>query len=135
MYVDNPNILILARKLELIPNVLQVRFYSPLRQYVHDIGGDGCMIFQMIVKDLTVTDDYSALRSLIPKAVIDDESLHPGVVDNITKMIERYQLTQEMPARLGHGGSNEMVNVITTASLFEQYQPEDIATPGSFPPL
>lgn len=135
MYVDNPNILILARKLEQIPNVLQVRFHAPLRQSVIELAGEGCMIFKMVVRDLAQTnEEYTALQSLVPKVVIDDETCHPGVIDNVTQMIERYQLTQEMPRRLGVG-ANHMVNFITTSSLFEQYQPEDIAPPGVFPSI
>lgn len=136
MYVDNPNILILARKLELIPNVLQVRFFVPLKQAILNIGGEGCMMFQLIVKDLSVQREaYTALSSLIPKIVIDDESVHQGVIENLTEMIEKYQLTQEMPARFPEGSENNLLNVITTASLYEQYQPEPIATPGEFPSI
>lgn len=133
MYVDNPNVITLARKLELIPNVLQVRFFSPLRERIRDEygGGPGCMVYQLMLNDLVNEGQYEAIKSLIPAAVINDESAHAGVVENITGLVEEYQINHTLPSRLGTGGY-DMINVITTSSLAEQYQPEPIATPGDF---
>jgi hypothetical protein len=91
MVVDNPNILILARKLETVPHVVQVRFHEPLKITGKELAGPGGMFFQLMVEcRQRGPDNYVMFGSLIPARVIDDESIHQSIVDESVARVSRY---------------------------------------------
>lgn len=98
MVVDNPNVLVLAKKLEAIPNVLQIRFWVPLKSIWADFAQQGGMLYACIVNDLVNGQDrFLQLQTIIPGSVINNEEFHQAVVDNLTGIIEHYYQTNEFP--------------------------------------
>ena len=125
MIVDNPNILVLARKLEQIPNVLQVRFFQPLKASKAKAAGPGGMAFLCVTREINPADgdpdNYHQFVSMIPASVINNEEYHQTVVDSMTTIIERYFQTGEYP--YGTNWSNK--SLVT-------WEPED--PPSEEPP-
>jgi hypothetical protein len=91
MVVDNPNILILARKLETVPHVVQVRFHSPLKSTGKELAGPGGMFFSLMVQcRQRGPENHVMFGSLIPVSVINDETTHQSVVDESTARVSQY---------------------------------------------
>jgi len=128
MIYDNPNVLELVRKLELIPGVLQVRFWLALRQKIKDLAGGDCVNFVLIVKNFNnLPDDYEGLKSLVPVSVVNDVSLHDQLVSNLTELLNGYIQTGIIPTRLTEAiPPNPVENLVTTATILESYIPEPV---------
>lgn len=128
MLTDNPNFVILVKKLELIPGVVQVRFWLALRQKIKNLAGGDCVNFVLIVKNFNnMPDDYEGLKSLVPLSVINDLSLHDQLVSNLTELLNGYVQTGIIPTRLAEAvPPNPIENLVTTASILESYIPEPI---------
>lgn len=90
MRVTNTNILVLAEKLEQIPGVLQIRFNAPLKSGAVNLIGEGGMIYMAMVPDRDHPGNFVGLRSMVPVTVINDESLHEGVVSSMTNLVNNY---------------------------------------------
>lgn len=98
MVVDNPNILVLARKLEQVPDVIQVRFHSPIFPGGQELIGPGGMVFVCVTRDFSNREfGIHLFQTLIPASVINNEENHQAVVDNITPLIAQYFQTGEFP--------------------------------------
>jgi hypothetical protein len=97
MVVDNPNILVLARKLEQMPHVLQVRFWTPLKPEGKQTAGPGGMIFLCLTRDFTDPNNVHIFQNIIPAVVINTEEHHQSVVDSVSPIIEHYFQTGEYP--------------------------------------
>jgi len=98
MAVDNPNVFALAKKLETIPNVLQVRFWAPLKSGWADFAQQGGLLFCCLTDDLiNGADRFQLFQAMIPGSVINNEELHQAVVDNLTGVVEHYFQTKEFP--------------------------------------
>ena len=93
MIVDNPNILTLAEKLEQIPNVLQVRFWKPLKKA--KAAGPGGMCFVCLTDDLENAGEFRHFQMVVPASVINDETLHQEIINGVTLRIEHYFQTKE----------------------------------------
>ena len=132
MIVDNPNILVLARKLEQIPNVLQVRFWQPLRAGKAKAAGPGGMAFSCFTREINPADgspdNFHEFQSIIPASVINNEEYHQTVVDSMTTIIERYFQTGEYP----YGTRWEEKGMVAWEPEFPPTPPED--TPTENPP-
>jgi hypothetical protein len=98
MVVDNPNILVLARKLEQVPDVIQVRFWTPLLPGGIRAVGPGGMNFMCVTRDFSNPEEkIHMFQSLIPASVINNEEHHQAVIDNTTSLVEHYFQTGEFP--------------------------------------
>jgi hypothetical protein len=91
MVVDNPNILVLARKLETVPHVVQVRFHAPLKTTGKELVGPGGMFFSLMVQcRQRGPENHVLFGSLIPARVIDDETTHQSVIDESVARVSQY---------------------------------------------
>jgi hypothetical protein len=91
MFVNNPNILVLAKKFETVPHVVQVRFHNPLKTAGKELVGPGGMFFSLMVEcRQRGPENHVMFGSLIPARVIDDEATHQSVVDEATARVARY---------------------------------------------
>jgi hypothetical protein len=136
MIYDNLNLLALVKKLELIPGVLQVRFWPPLRQKLKDVAGENSINFVLVVNNVDPNLDYQFLKAILPAEIINNLDLHDPVVANLTDLVNSYLQTGVVPVRLLEAVPPDPVNnIITTASILESYTPEPITpTIGEAPP-
>jgi hypothetical protein len=136
MIYNNPNLLALASKLELIPGVLQVRFWKPLRQKLKDIAGENSINFVLVTNSFDPNLDYQFLRTIIPAEIINDLDLHDPAVANLTDLVNDYLQTGIVPTRLLESTPPDPIgHILTTASILESYTPEPVTpTIGEAPP-
>lgn len=81
----------LARDIEQVPEVVQVRVHPVIRQAIRDMTGDDGLTFMAMVEQNGAHDVFVPIAVFLPQVIYGNKTSHPKVIESFKQKIKEYR--------------------------------------------